>query len=49
MTMSFSWQGCLLIIAAIVLQTCACGAIMRPLEGPKKPRRKNICDRLVSS
>ena len=39
----------MLIVAAVVLNSCVCGMLMRPLEPPKKkrrPRAKNILDRL---
>ncbi|CAG5118604.1 unnamed protein product, partial [Candidula unifasciata] len=52
----YSWQGGLLIIAAIMFQGCVCGTLMRPLEAKtsvpqpsKEPRAKNIFDRVKES
>ena len=33
----FGWRGGFLILGGILLNCCACGALMRPLTGPKKP------------
>ena len=46
---AFDWKNGLFIISAVVLNCVVCGALMRPLEPPKKkkPRRKNFFDRLV--
>ena len=46
----FDWKNALLILSAIVLHLCVCGALLRPLEPPrkpKKPRAKNMLDRLM--
>ena len=43
------WQQALRVIAGLVLFTCLCGALMRPLKPmaqPPKPREKNMLDRL---
>ena len=45
-----SWQNALRIVALLVLITCFCGALMRPLKPTRelpKPREKNVLDRLV--
>ncbi|XP_076122393.1 monocarboxylate transporter 4-like [Alosa pseudoharengus] len=33
----YGWRGGFLILGGILLNCCACGALMRPLTGPKKP------------
>ena len=46
---TFDWKNAMLIVAALVLNSCVCGMLMRPLQPPKKrrrPRAKNILDRL---
>ncbi|XP_048871379.1 monocarboxylate transporter 4 [Brienomyrus brachyistius] len=35
---SYGWRGGFLILGGILLNCCVCGALMRPLEGPKKPK-----------
>lgn len=46
----YAWQNTVMILAAIILNGVVCGALMRPLEPPKKkskrPRNKNVIDRL---
>lgn len=49
----YDWRNALFILAGIVFNACVFGALMRPLEPPKKaipdpeiPREKNIVDRL---
>lgn len=34
----YGWRGGFLILGGILLNCCACGALMRPLLPPKKPR-----------
>lgn len=45
----FDWRNGMLIVAAVVLNACICGMLMRPLEPPRKkpPRTKNVVDRLL--
>ena len=48
----FEWRNALMIISALVLNTCVTGALMRPLPTPKslqKPREKNAIDRLIET
>ncbi|KAG8446405.1 hypothetical protein GDO86_014018 [Hymenochirus boettgeri] len=33
----YGWRGGFLILGGLLLNCCACGALMRPLEPPKKP------------
>ncbi|KAG9473581.1 monocarboxylate transporter 4 [Eleutherodactylus coqui] len=50
----FGWRGGFLILGGLLLNCCACGALMRPLEPPKKekeetkevekPKRKKLLD-----
>ena len=44
----FDWKNAMLIVAALVLNSCVCGMLMVPLEPRKKrrPRAKNVLDRL---
>jgi len=48
----YNWKNALFILAGIVFNGCVCGALMRPLEPvrkPKKiekPREKNVLDRI---
>lgn len=34
---NYGWRGGFLILGGLLLNCCACGALMRPLTGPKKP------------
>ncbi|XP_056127400.1 monocarboxylate transporter 4 [Rhinichthys klamathensis goyatoka] len=34
---NYGWRGGFLILGGILLNCCACGALMRPLKAPKKP------------
>ena len=50
---TFDWKNALFILAGIVFNACVFGALMRPLEPPKKkrsdpeqPRQKNVVDRI---
>lgn len=51
----FDWKNALFILAGIVFNGCVCGALMRPLKAPVKPkkekirthpREKNVLDRI---
>ncbi|KAL4228580.1 hypothetical protein ACF0H5_011630 [Mactra antiquata] len=51
----FDWRNALFILAGIVFNGCVCGALMRPLKAPVKPkkdkkfskaREKNVLDRI---
>lgn len=48
----YDWKNALFILAGIVFNGCVFGALMRPLEPPKKksdpeiPRQKNVVDRI---
>ncbi|KAL0983888.1 hypothetical protein UPYG_G00134380 [Umbra pygmaea] len=38
----FGWRGGFLIMGGLLLNCCACGALMRPLVGPKKPQNQEM-------
>ncbi|CAB1338340.1 unnamed protein product [Coregonus sp. 'balchen'] len=38
----YGWRGGFLILGGLLLNCCACGALMRPLVGPKKPQDKEL-------
>ncbi|KAL6476408.1 hypothetical protein MHYP_G00149070 [Metynnis hypsauchen] len=38
----YGWRGGFLILGGILLNCCACGALMRPLIPPKKPENSGI-------
>ncbi|XP_007572968.1 monocarboxylate transporter 6 [Poecilia formosa] len=40
----FGWRGSFLILGAVLLNSCVCGAVMRPLQ-PKKHRGQLLMDR----
>ena len=48
----YDWKNALFILAGVVFNGCVCGALMRPLEPVKKPkkvkipREKNVLDRI---
>lgn len=39
----YGWRGGFLILGGILLNCCVCGALMRPLLPPKKPREQDKC------
>ncbi|XP_036816638.1 monocarboxylate transporter 4 isoform X2 [Oncorhynchus mykiss] len=38
----YGWRGGFLILGGLLLNCCACGALMRPLVGPKKPQVQEL-------
>lgn len=38
----YGWRGGFLILGGLLLNCCACGALMRPLESPKKEETKEV-------
>lgn len=38
LTATFGWKGCMLILGGLSLNTCLCGALYRPLSGPRHTR-----------
>jgi len=46
----YDWKNAMLIVAGITLNGCVFGSLLRPLEAPRRPprrpRAKNILDRL---
>ncbi|XP_073351122.1 monocarboxylate transporter 6 [Pagrus major] len=42
----FGWRGSFLIMGGILLNSCVCGALMRPVaSGPNKPKHTQVTDR----
>ncbi|XP_044037934.1 monocarboxylate transporter 6 isoform X2 [Siniperca chuatsi] len=42
----FGWRGSFLILGGVLLNCCACGAVMRPIaSGPNKPRCSQVSDK----
>lgn len=47
---NYDWKNAMLIVSGLVLNLCVAGALLRPLEPPRrkgKPRAKNMLDRLM--
>uniref|UniRef100_A0A667YW32 Solute carrier family 16 member 3b n=1 Tax=Myripristis murdjan TaxID=586833 RepID=A0A667YW32_9TELE len=38
----YGWRGGFLILGGLLLNCCVCGALMRPLVGPKTPKAKDL-------
>ncbi|CAD5115194.1 DgyrCDS4189 [Dimorphilus gyrociliatus] len=45
---TYSWRGCLLILAAVLLNICVCGALYRPLELHKSTSSETVQSKLSS-
>lgn len=45
---TYSWRGCLLILAAVLLNICVCGALYRPLELHKSSSSETVQSKLSS-
>lgn len=44
---TYDWKGANLILAGLILNCAACGALMRPLEYPKVPSGKPLLQRMA--
>ncbi|XP_071085135.1 monocarboxylate transporter 12-like isoform X2 [Haliotis cracherodii] len=45
----YSYQGCMLIIGALMLNVCVCGALMRPLSSYKKKKKRETVNPKVDN